>query len=1694
MKNFKVWLSFLLAMLMIVGVFASCGTNGNQSAESTTAGSANTETEASNEATASESTESTTTEETQVTTEESTNETTATTDTQVESNTSSTEESTENNSETTESQGTETTETEETQLKGTNEELINNAQNLADAVNSYFEDASREHFVMENNNTIMRYSLKSYNFQGFSSVTDKNGNTYIQDTMVAFVTKKDGSTHYSSNSNASTESNIYRFGYYYFENRLEGEVLMNNDSSAISETKIALDSYYSPIDIKDTYSKGVLTLRVLDATDPRIYYDVKSDDCNFLKITMRADLSSTSKTSFTFFFRYDSETGYQSDIQTTLNLVNDGEFHTYYIPLASLPGFTGSIYAFRLDPNGNKGDTYQINEISFEKRNTGDVLLARAVHMYSDKVHQTLQFAVTNEVNDIAELGMLTNIAKDTVAKVIVKDKNGIHESFDDVHWSSAEYVGFDIIGAGIFGYILPVDRLSGKIVVTEEDGNYVIKQYATPVGYTITPSPSGSLNANDYFMGQRIYTDGSHDFKEFLKEAYCERNPLTDKNIVVNESQSESGVFLGYDSLRGIYKLGVKAIGFIGAFETYPQRHFNVNFTVTGDDVDRKFYIMTYSDTQGCLESAVILNEKNMLIPIPVEVGKNFRGDGEANIFNVDDDKYSEAIIPMLAGKGTTQELTIVNLYQKWGQYDLKQISWIQFYCPFYHFSTGTTETNCIRQMFDTKGGRELMYLPDHRAWSAPFWHLMDIGNNQPQHTNGGHHYFLQYTDADGNYNAIEFVNDVITSHGPTYAEIKMDYITDDRKMEVSHTHMEMPQSDENRGYYTIEYTVLEDISFTDFKQNFSIYSVREKGTGSYYRNIGYLDENNQHAIVDSLAQTNAVEDGTAVSYKLGNIAPYFTFFNIPDSAVFENGVYGYVNVSFIIASTEITINGEAYEPEFLIYNEKIDGSVYLRLTLDLDDIVLKAGDTFKMNAIIMPWGSHLLNGKYDDIINAETGEVFGAKNVRDVRENSVLDPFKATALNNCEVIESAFLPKVKTTNGKSAEFTISGGENNTAVRVYGFDTLTVPKFEELVDGNWVEYVVSSINTPDSAGYGHHYDGYMVHYDEDGTYSYSFVTTITDGAARTFRITADGEFEGFPDELVVKQDAYHEEGDYKYFWNPELLEESAIDNLVKFGGAVNNSDYISFFGNPAYKEAYINPLEQGSKVSGQYLIIKYRFPETNKTIAPNSIEIFTSTTNEEPTAEDGFYAPVTADGEWHVIIINLAETKSNTFTAAADGNYYAKYLRLDVINQVTPTTDCIDIAYVAMFTDYDNVIAYEKDMKFVTYVAGGLTTNIDPTTGEEYELKYNRNENYHDSTVAHGSCLEALNGKQLAGGLGGSTLKGPEIVTLNSTTLNNSLVFISGWTVVEGGFSKIVWSADGGLTWNDVTLYRLAKYNNGSTAHIGVAEGRLNNEYTFVDPVASYTGIAYQGKRLPYYHEECAGVAADLTAYIGQTVDVTFAAIPNSDPNGLCYIAHVTKVKVVEPGVSEEEPEEADPYNATSSGFVKSKVAHATCLDGVNGLKLGGGLGGNSNKGPEVIAHNNTTVGDSKLVISGWTVVEGGFDRIVWSADGGKTWNTAEFYGRDNFGNGSTAHIEVAEGRLSGSYVFADPTNSYKGCTYQGTVGSSYTASTHGVAADLSAYAGQTVNVTFAAVPKGQPNSLCYIAHLTGVQVPAAQ
>ena len=137
-----------------------------------------------------------------------------------------------------------------------------------------------------------------------------------------------------------------------------------------------------------------------------------------------------------------------------------------------------------------------------------------------------------------------------------------------------------------------------------------------------------------------------------------------------------------------------------------------------------------------------------------------------------------------------------------------------------------------------------------------------------------------------------------------------------------------------------------------------------------------------------------------------------------------------------FLISDYSLTIGGEKNDARFYLTNK----DEMLSLSLNLGEVTLKKGDKITINAILMPWGSQ------DSIYDGSNGFA-PDQNVRDVRENSILDPFKCTAINNCEVIESTYLPKIRTTNGKLAEFKISGGENNVAIRVYGFEKLTVPR-----------------------------------------------------------------------------------------------------------------------------------------------------------------------------------------------------------------------------------------------------------------------------------------------------------------------------------------------------------------------------------------------------------------------------------------------------------------------------------------------------------------------------------------------------------------------------------------------------------------------------------------------------------------------
>ena len=938
-------------------------------------------------------------------------------------------------------------------LQGAYAESISYAHNVANGVQGYFTDGNRGAFLMTNQTMTVVNEMATGGNRQVSTFVNEYGVPYLRDTMSAYV-EAGGKRLYSKDSTESGSMNIFLYGAYHYETHIRGQNF--GDSRVIDETvepvdmlkKVGSFSGHNATAVKDRKT-GQLTITVESPDDPYVNfgynYKVDAEVYDALLVTMRTEHASDAA----FYLAAGTHGGIDGS-QIVSFSVTPGEMRTYLVPLNNVKDYGGTLKSLRIDVGAKGGETVEITEIKAIKTTASDVPavgLDRILYTYPDKLNTAIHLVTTDEVKNMTAYGMETAIDKSRVKSMLVIDGKGEHTSLEGVDWSSAVAVAFDIDRAGVFGYILTLDKGVGTMTVTEKDGFYVIDQKAA--------AKSSYKNLEDIYLSQRIYNDATHDFEGFRKAVREERNPLT----VTVTSKDFGGKSLGYDALRGSYRMDLQGTEFNDAYYRNPDRHYRVDVEVKGDSADRNIYMYTHVPN-GALECAVLLDSQNRVLPYLMQVCKNFQGENEEPIYDHGDPSYGEAYFPMVVKSGETVKFSVLNLYQNWGKFPLKQISSIQFHIAYYHLSTGVTETNCIAPYFVY--GKDKWTLPDFRAMSAPLW------AGQPQHTSAGRLYFLHYTDAEGNEYASENTVDEIISHGPTYADVWMNYITDDGRISVDYRHMEMPQSDENRTYYEIRMKVLEDISFNDFKKDFTIFSM--DGRSVTYERFAYLDENNQ--VVVKPASTNTEES----FIKLGDKSPFISYSYAPATA-------DYVNMALIIKNCAITIGGEAYTGGFLTSDTR-SGINYARLTLDLGKVTLKAGDEINVNLILMPWGSQLTPS--EDI-----------SSVTNVRNDTCLDPIK-TDVKVGTLIPDVYMPLIKAEN-QTAEFTLSGADNRMTVRVFGFEGYEKPIIEEYVNGAWVAY--------DTASEKNKYDGYMVHYDGDGTYSFSFVVDMSGDVTRTFRV-----------------------------------------------------------------------------------------------------------------------------------------------------------------------------------------------------------------------------------------------------------------------------------------------------------------------------------------------------------------------------------------------------------------------------------------------------------------------------------------------------------------------------------------------------------------------------------------------------------
>lgn len=939
-------------------------------------------------------------------------------------------------------------------LNGAYADSIAYANRVANGVQGYYVDGTRRAFVMTNQNMTITNELVTGGNRQVSAMVNEYGVPYLKNTMSAYI-ESDGKRYFSVDSTENGTMNIFLYGVYHYETHIHGQNF--GDARIVDESVEPIDMLTSIRNFTGHNASAVIDentgeviITVESPNDPFVKfgrtYSIDTERYDSIMITMKTEASTNAQ----IYFAAGSHNKIDGSQMVSFN-VTPGEEKTYLVALDKVDGYEGLLRYIRLDAGVQEGEKVVISSMKAVKTypsNVPAVGVDRILYTYPDKLHSAIHLVTTDTVRGMNSYGMVTAVDKSRVKSMLILDGKGEHTSPDGVDWSTAVAVAFDIDRAGVFGYILTLDESAGNFTVTEKDGMYMIDQKAA--------AKTVYKKSEDIYLSQRLYNDSTHDFDGFRNAVREERNPLT-LTVTSTEYGAKS---LGYDALRGAYRMNLAGhAAFKDPYYQYPDVHYRVDAEITGDGADRNVYIYTHTDTQT-LECAVLLDDRNRVLPYMMQVCKNFQGENEEPIYDQGDIGYGEAYFPLVVKGSEKITFSVLNLYQNWGIFPLKQISSIQYYSPYYHLSTGVTETNCIAPYYVS--GKDRWTLPDFRAMSAPLW------SGQPQHTSGGRLYFLQYTDAEGNTYASENTVNEIISHGPVYADVWMNYLSDDGRMEISYRHLEMPQTDENRTYYEIHMKVLEDIPFENFKEDFTIFSM--DGRAVTYERFAYLDENNQPVV------GKASSEYKETFVRLGDQSPFISYSYSPSSS-------DYVNIALVIKDSTITIGGETYMGGFLASDSRNGTINYARLTLNLDKVTLKAGDEINVNLVLLPWGSHYTPSER-------------ITNVLNVRNDTCINPIK-TEVKAGTLLADPYMPRIRADN-QNAEFTLSGSDSNMAVRVYGYNNYEKPLIEEYVNGVWIAYETASKNG---------YDGYMVHYDGDGTYSFSFIVDMSEHTPRTFRV-----------------------------------------------------------------------------------------------------------------------------------------------------------------------------------------------------------------------------------------------------------------------------------------------------------------------------------------------------------------------------------------------------------------------------------------------------------------------------------------------------------------------------------------------------------------------------------------------------------
>lgn len=533
----------------------------------------------------------------------------------------------------------------------------------------------------------------------------------------------------------------------------------------------------------------------------------------------------------------------------------------------------------------------------------------------------------------------------------------------------------------------------------------------------------------------------------EVSEEMEAEIEPLLSSAI-----SAESGVSLGYDPIRGCYKLQTDTEGGFSYHYYTDQNAYEVAaFSIHNNDTPRKAYVLHETrKNAGSVECGVLLDANGSTLPVTVQISKNFRGEFEEPFYNPDDTPFSETIFPLYLASNEQRKLTSLHLYQNWGNHPLKQFSSLGAWMDYYHMSTGVTETTCyVPFMFAGLSG---VSIADFRPMSQKMW------DSQPQHDNVAGHSFLQYQDDSGKWHYIEYTGTTFRSTGPNWADMSIGYLSDDGKVKMTIDVFEMPQTDELRNFIHLRAEFLDTVAIKDGKigENVRLLKIASWVQGMRYTNVAYGGPTGDPTVVPIRLNDDFTVNAAPIPNENGWAAVY------PD----KRGAN-----SYIVRKFEGKIGGETVAPGVSLIG-KPDGNTELYLVPVTKAKAISAGDYIDVDLMLMPY-----EGDTEDEKPAQKAALdFGVNAPRTTGVSS-------------GVAISDFPTRIALDENGRAEFRVAGGLNCIPIIIEGAKDYSSLRLYN-VDG---EKRLIDLSRKGQK------DGYQVFSQDDGTFGCVFLVN-TDG------------------------------------------------------------------------------------------------------------------------------------------------------------------------------------------------------------------------------------------------------------------------------------------------------------------------------------------------------------------------------------------------------------------------------------------------------------------------------------------------------------------------------------------------------------------------------------------------------------------